>query len=232
MSMYRLLALATAAALMSPVAVAQDEADEKSWEVTLGFMTDYKFRGISQTNGDPAVQLTYDWSHDSGFYAGAFASNVDFAPGDGAEIELDLYLGYAWDISENLSADISYVQYIYPFDNADYDYGEVIATLTFAESVSLMAGYSNDVFNSSEGALYLGLSGSTTVEDFTFSASVGYYDLDDVAGGGITDYSVAVSREIGPLTVSLGYYDTNGKLDGFFGENNEGKAILSFSTTF
>lgn len=231
MSMYRLLALATTAALISPVAFAQDEA-EKSWEVSLSFLTDYKFRGISQTNGDPAVQLTYDWSHDSGFYAGAFASNVDFVPGDGADTELDLYLGYSWSINDSLGADISYVQYLYPFDNADYDYGELIGTLTFAESVSLMVGYSNDVFNSSEDGIYLGLSGNATVDAFTFTGSVGYYDLDDVAGGGITDYSVAVSREIGPLTVSLGYYDTNGKLEDFYGDLNDGKAILSFSTAF
>jgi uncharacterized protein (TIGR02001 family) len=232
--MYRLLALAAATALMTPVAFAQDDSaeSEKSWEVSLAFMSDYKFRGISQTNEDPAVQLTFDWAHESGFYLGSFVSNVDFVPGDGANYELDLYAGYAWDINETVSADISYVQYIYPADNADYDYGELIGSVTFFDSISAMVGFSNDVFASDESALYYGVSGSTSLNDFTFSGSVGYYDLSDVAGGGITDYSVAVARDIGPLTVSVGYYDTNGKLEDFYGNLNDGAAIISFSTVF
>lgn len=231
MSMYRLLALAVAAALTSPMALAQEET-EKPWEVSLAFMNDYKYRGISQTNGDPAVQLSLDWSHDSGFYLGTFLSNVDFVPGDGADIEWDLYAGFNWSLSDNITADISYVQYMYPFDNADYDYGELIGSLTFFDAITTTLGYSNDVFNSDEGGLYYAVSGTAQVEAFSFTASVGYYDLDDVAGGGITDYSVAVSRDIGPLNVSLGYYDTNGKLEDYFGDNGKGKAILTFSTSF
>lgn len=231
--MRNLLWLALTTVLLAPQAYAQDEeGSDKPWSVTLGFMSDYKFRGISQTNGDPAVQVTFNWAYESGLYLGAFASNVDFAEGDGANQELDLYIGYGWQINDNVAADVSWTQYIYPFDNADYNYGELIGKVTFYDSITAMVGLSNNVFSSDENGFYYGLSGSTSLSDFTFTGTIGYYDLDDVAGGGITDYSVAVSRDWGPITVSLGYYDTNGKLEDFFGENGKGKTILSFSTTF
>ena len=74
---------------------------EGSANVTL--TSDYVFRGVSQTDEDPAIQGGFDLSHDSGFYIGAWASNVDFneedstdpAADDAADMELDLKVGYA-----------------------------------------------------------------------------------------------------------------------------------------
>ena len=60
----------------------------------LGVYSDYRFRGISQTDEGPALQGSLDWSHDSGVYLGTWASNVDFAD---ADVEVDLYGGYAFD---------------------------------------------------------------------------------------------------------------------------------------
>ena len=67
--------------------------------------TDYRFRGISQTDRNPAVQGGFDWSHDSGFYLGTWGSNVDFA----GSLELDYYGGYANNINDNLAYDVGVI---------------------------------------------------------------------------------------------------------------------------
>lgn len=230
--------LALALVMLAPQVYAQDEEaaateDEKPWSLTTAFVSDYRFRGISQTNEDPAVQLTFNWGFDSGVYLGAFASNVDFVDGDGANFELDLFGGYAWDISENFSADIGYTAYLYPADDADYNYGELIAKLTYKEWLSGTIGYSNDVFASDEDGIYYGLSSSLPLsETFSVSMSAGYYDLEDVFDDSIVDYSFVLNKAYGPLNLSLGYYGTNNRLEDVYGENRSGRTIFGVSTTF
>ena len=72
--------------------------------------TDYRFRGISQTTSDPAVQGGFDWSHDSGFYLGTWGSNVEFA----GSLELDYYGGFANNINDNIAYDVGFIYYDYP----------------------------------------------------------------------------------------------------------------------
>ena len=86
-------ALALALALLPMAAAAQEDmaaeeaASPLSW--TAALTSDYIFRGVSQTNEDPALQvgLTYDFGN--GFYAGAWSSNVDYAPASTADVEVD-----------------------------------------------------------------------------------------------------------------------------------------------
>lgn len=240
MSKHRWLALALVC--LAPQVFAQDEdvaaeeaaeESEKPWSVTLGFFSDYRFRGISQTNEDPAVQLTFNWGFDNGIYVGSFLSNVDFVEGDGANFELDLFGGYAWDITDNISADINYTAYLYPGDDADYNYGELIGKVTFYEWLSGSIGYSNNVFSTDETGIYYGVSSNLPLaETISIGMSAGYYDLDDAFGNGIADYSFVVNKTYGPLNLSLGYYGTNGKLDEVYGENNSGRTIFGVTTTF
>ncbi len=76
-------------------------APTSDWAFTanLGLFSDYRFRGISQTNEKPAIQGGFDLGHSSGFYVGNWNSNVSSAQYDGANIEMDFYGGYkhSWD---------------------------------------------------------------------------------------------------------------------------------------
>lgn len=67
-----------------------------SWTATanIGFVSDYYFRGISQSWHKPAVQGGFDVSHSSGFYAGVWGSNVSPNTYPDASVELDAYAGY------------------------------------------------------------------------------------------------------------------------------------------
>lgn len=69
---------------------------ESAWTATanVGFVSDYYFRGISQSWHKPAVQGGFDVAHSSGFYAGVWGSNVTPNTYPDANVELDLYAGY------------------------------------------------------------------------------------------------------------------------------------------
>ena len=78
-------------------------------EVTgnLGLTTDYRFRGVSQTQNAPAVQGGIDYNHSSGFYVGNWNSSVSSQMyTNGAGIESDLYAGWKKDIYKGLTVDV------------------------------------------------------------------------------------------------------------------------------
>src|SRR5262245_8155981 len=82
---------------------------------TITATSDYDFRGITQSAKDPAIQASLDFAMDSGWYIGAWASNVDF--GDAADVnyEVDLYTGFSGSTGEGgLGWDVGIVAYTYP----------------------------------------------------------------------------------------------------------------------
>ncbi len=160
---------------------------ESAWDIsgTFGVVSDYMFRGVSQTGGDAAVQAGVTVSHDSGFYVGAWGSNVDFNDGE-TDFELDLYLGYGGSLGENTTYDVNVTYYSYPNqpNGADYDYFEFIAGITHDFGNGFSAGakvaFSPENFGNTGNALWLGLNGTYAFNDWlAFSANVGYVGLDD-----------------------------------------------------
>lgn len=234
--MKRTALLAALAVAFAAPAYAEDE--ESPFSGSLDFVSDYTFRGISQTNEDPALQLTLDYGFDSGFYVGTFLSNVDFVEGDGADYEVDLYLGWGTEINENVALDLQLIRYIYPGTSSgvDYDYNEFIGSVTFNEAITFQLGYSNDAFAADETGIYYGVSGSYGLPwwELSLDLSLGYYDLDDIAGDSYTDYSIGLSREFGYVSAALAYIDTSdsAELQDFFGANNENRVVFSLSYGF
>ena len=81
----------------------------------IGLFSDYRFRGISQTYRQPAIQGGFDYSHVSGVYAGTWASNVSgnlYA--NGAGMEWDMYGGYKFEPIKDLTMDVGVLYYYYP----------------------------------------------------------------------------------------------------------------------
>src|SRR5690349_3327239 len=116
------LAGAVAAAVMPFAASAADSPHTITANV--GLFSQYIFRGLTQTNGDPAVQGGFDYSHTSGFYAGTWASNISWLRDGGAyraggSAEIDLYGGFKGSIGKtDLSYDLGTLYYWYPGDAA------------------------------------------------------------------------------------------------------------------
>ena len=79
-----------AVVLLASASIAQAEITGNA-----SVVSDYNWRGITQTAGDPAIQGGIDYAHDSGFYAGAWGSNVDFGDCCDENVETDLYFGWS-----------------------------------------------------------------------------------------------------------------------------------------
>ncbi len=79
---------------------------------TVTAVSDYDFRGITQTAHDPALQGSIDYAHSSGFYVGAWGSNVDFGDCCDENIEVDIYAGFRG--GETITYDVGAIYYTYP----------------------------------------------------------------------------------------------------------------------
>lgn len=176
-----LIAAALASALAVPAFTAQAEepASPHTFTGNVGLFSQYVFRGISQTNEDPALQGGFDYSHESGFYVGTWASNISWLTDSTAvtgykssSVELDVYGGYRGAIGETgIGYDIGLLQYIYP---GSRNPGAVKAdTLEAYAAVSwsfLSAKYSyslGDTFgvNNSSGTWYLDLAANYPITE-------------------------------------------------------------------
>lgn len=219
-------------------AQAQDAAGPHNFSFTATLVSDYAFRGISQTQEDPALQASFDYVHESGFYAGIWGSNVDFtAPGvpdDGADVEIDTYLGWRFPLGERVSADVQFIRYNYPGTNSgiDYDYNEFIGKLTF-DWLTAGIGWSSDVFGSGESAPYYFASGAWSLpHDFALSAGIAHYDLDNVFSEGYTDWNIGVSRQFGLFKIGLTYVGTDDNGEAIFGDLAGDRLIGSIGFTY
>lgn len=225
------LKLPLAAALLLGASFAQAEIT-----ANVALTTDYVWRGVSQSDEDPAIQGGLDYSHDSGFYLGAWGSNVDFdeAVADPADLELDLYGGYATEIA-GIGVDLGVIGYQYPGASADLDWAEYSLALSY-DAFSASINYSNDVFASSEAGVYyhLGYERALGSSGYSVSAGVGHYDFDGAVNGAgqpdsYTDWNLGVATEIGGVGLDLSYHDTDDDGETLYGSWAGSRLVFSVS---
>jgi uncharacterized protein (TIGR02001 family) len=176
-----LLGGALAAALATPV-FAQD-APAITGNIAL--TTDYTFRGVSQTDESPAVQGGFDYAGPNTFYAGTWASNVNFGTG-GSNMELDLYAGFK-PVLNGITFDLGVIGYLYPGasdDGAEFDYWEIYAKPSFSPAEGVTLG----------GALYYS-------PEFTGESGDGFYY--EVNGAFAATPTLTLSGAVGQQTVDL-----------------------------
>ena len=201
--------------------------------------TDYYFRGISQTDNDGAIQGGFDWAHDSGIYAGVWASNIDF--GDDANLEVDTYIGFANDIGDSgFSYDVNVLRYNY--DDADYETNEYTIALSYSYFTAAYK-YSDDWYDTGESSNYISLGFDYDLPaDFALSASVGNsfgdaFDGDKVGADrdfDYVDYKIGVSKDYFGVNWDLSYVGndlSNKECDAYVGGNSicDDKVILTVS---
>lgn len=216
----RLAAAAALALVVSPV-LAQDEPDW-SFSGAAWVLSDYVWRGVSQSQEDPTWKLEGLVEHASGFYVGGEFYGVDFVPAgedydDGISWEGNVFVGWNREFSDNLSLDLSYTRIFYPGSKPDFDqdFNELEAVLGFAGNYSLTANYSDDSVNLGHSAWYWRLGGEWELGDsgMMLGAGVGQYDLGSELGGSYRDYELSLGREFGPVSLKLSWFDTSGYND-------------------
>ena len=117
------LVLALVLAISSLTSIAQTApAPENSLTYNVGVVSQYRYRAIEQTSGKPAIQAGLDFAHKSGFYLGAFASNVtwikDFNQATSGDYEVDVYGGYKGELVKDVTYDLGVITYNYPGNNS------------------------------------------------------------------------------------------------------------------
>ena len=181
-------------------------------------VSDYRFRGISQSNEDPALQASVTLDHDSGFYAGAFASSLsdDLRPG---EIELDGFVGYTREIASGTDLDVGIQLYGFPnngsLTNASYfePYASVRHTLgpVTAEVGAAYAWEQEGLAGNDSLHVFTDLRGGIPMSRFTVLGRVGYTS-GPARFTGFSDYldwRLGVQYVLGPATLGLDYVDTD-----------------------
>ena len=228
-------ALLAAMLLCAPlVGQAQDGPHSFAW--TAWATTDYAFRGVSQNDEKGTLQAAFDYSHESGFYAGIWGSGIDFGD-QGPEVEIDTYVGFGFPLNDSLKGDVQVVRYNYVggSNGSDLAYNELLAKLTYNEFLTGLIGYSSDVFAGGETGIYYGLSATHGWDNgFSVFGGVGYYDLGDTYADfdSYTDWNLGVSQTFGPVDVALTYVDTNSDGSDLFGGIAGNRVILSAKLGF
>jgi uncharacterized protein (TIGR02001 family) len=209
--------VAVAAAALSAVAVPSIAlAADSSVAFNAGVVTDYRYRGISQSRLQPALQGGVDFTAGA-FYLGAWASTIKWikdAPyNGGANVEIDLYGGYKGEISKGVAYDIGGLAYQYPSNgltpsaNTFELYGAITVgpvTAKYSHSTTNLFGTAN-----SKGSGYFDLSATFDVGGFAVTPHIGRQTVKNNSASSYTDYSLAISKEISGITWSATLVDTN-----------------------
>jgi uncharacterized protein (TIGR02001 family) len=191
-----LAALALATSAVMPSLAYADVAFNAS------LVTDYRYRGISQSRLKPALQGGVDYSNGP-FYLGLWASTIKWVKdggGDGS-LEVDLYGGYKGEISKGLGFDVGVLAYQYPSNklNPSANTTELYGALTFGPAT---AKYSHSVTNlfgfaNSKNSGYLDLSATFDVSGFSVTPHIGRQTVKNVGAASYTDASVTVAKDMG-----------------------------------
>lgn len=238
-------ALVSIIGLVPALAQAQTKPPEPDYTLTgnVSLLTDYRYRGISQTRLKPAVQGTIDFAHSSGFYLGAFATNIKWIKdgGGGANVEIDLYGGYKGSISGDLGYDVGILQYVYPSNNLNPSANttEIYGGLTYKQfglkyyrSVSNLFGFTN-----SKGSGYLDASATFDLGDgWGVTGHIGHTSVASNSKFSYTDYKIGVTKDISGfiLGASIIGTDTKQYVGPAPGNKNLGKdsIVLSIGKNF
>lgn len=220
------------ALLCGNAAMAQTKAPEPAYTLAynVAAYTDYRFRGIAQTNFNPALQGGVDFAHKSGFYLGAFASNVswvkDFNGASKGNFEVDLYGGYKGEIVKDFGYDVGLVTYQYPGNNSgaagttgaglysNANTNEIYGALTYSFFTLKYSRSLGDFLGNlkSRGSQYLDLSANFDIGNgLTLTPHLGRQTVPNQGGAAdYTDYSLTIAKDFGNgLAVSAAAIGTN-----------------------
>tara|TARA_R110000824_G_scaffold232348_3_gene420337 strand:- start:933 stop:1712 length:780 start_codon:yes stop_codon:yes gene_type:complete len=187
--------------------------------------SDYRFRGLSFSDGDIAIQGGIDVAHESGFYIGTWGSSIEDSATYG-HTELDIYGGWSGEVTSGLTLDVGLLYYFYPNGEdgaagpSDYfePYASVAGSIGPVEVKSGIAyAWSQDSLGNSDNVyIYTGVSAGIPNTPITLNANIGVNDgsLGNPAGvfgaNDYVDWMLGVDWAVTDnLTATLAYTDTN-----------------------
>jgi uncharacterized protein (TIGR02001 family) len=204
----------------------------------VSMLSDYAFRGVSQTDEQMALQGGLDYAHESGFYVGTWASNVDssfFNDPQDPQLEVDVYAGYGGELANGISYDLGILHYDYPGAKSS-DTDELYISGSMA-GFTVSLNYSDELafLGSTESAWYLAAGYEMTLaQDIGLAVHVGLSDGDAFDGGAgaafndsYVDWSIGVSKTVAGVDLGLTYVDSDADDANYFGDLAEARIVFS-----
>jgi uncharacterized protein (TIGR02001 family) len=230
------LLFALTAGLCAAPGLAQDVPKPITVSGSVGLVSDYRFRGVSQSDKHMAVQGGLTATHSSGFYVATWGSNLaGWGTFGGSNMELDLVGGFKRPIGGGATLDVGLTWYMYPGGASNTDFAEPYAKLSgtfgplnllggvaYAPKQEALGNFSNtpNSRGQKKDNLYLWGDASTGVPGtpITAKAHLGYSHGNPGLGpngtsvtptGEYLDWLIGADYVLGPVTLGIAYVDTN-----------------------
>lgn len=232
------IAAALAAMCLATPALAEetDPPAEFSFSGSAALVSDYRFRGVSQTDKQMAVQAGATLSHESGFYVGTWASNLSgWGTFGGANMELDLVAGYSRSIGSGVTLDAGLTWYMYPGGADTTDFAEpyvklsgdlgpakLLVGVAYAPKQKALANVSNTPQSAGQKQdnlyIWADLGSGIPGTPLSAKAHLGYSDGNPGLGpngtsvaptGSYFDWLIGLDYALGPVTLGVAYVDTD-----------------------
>ncbi len=228
------MSVAMSAFAMSAPAFAQDEEEAAEGPISVSggvaVLSDYRFRGVTLSDGDFAVQPTITISHESGFYVGAWGSNV--AENSGDDIEVDLYAGFSG--GDAITYDIGATYYVYPgVSSLNYveftgKLGTTVGPATVGAQLSYVPSQDN---TGNTDNIYVATNAAFAIPDspITLTGSIGFED--GAFGDDKVDWSLGATAAVSVFTLGVAYVDTNRRSTFAFDDSDAG-VVFSIAYSF
>ncbi|ABF07125.1 uncharacterized protein (TIGR02001 family) [Cupriavidus metallidurans] len=231
-------------------APAAEPASPHTITANVSLVSDYRYRGLSQTNRRPAIQGGFDYAHESGFYIGNWNSTIswisDADKSVSAPVEMDFYGGFknTFKMSDlEFNYDVGVLQYFYPggYSNprpyttelyAGIGYGPVF--LKYSQAVTNLFGIANSQYSS---YIDLAFNYPLNVWDLTLNAHLGYQNVQHNSAASYLDWKVGLTKDLGKgFALAVAYIGTNAKESFYTNSYNHNvgnnTAWVSLSKTF
>ncbi|HPV67971.1 TorF family putative porin [Sphingorhabdus lacus] len=202
----------SALAVSAPAFAQEEEAESGPITITGGItgVSDYRFRGVSLSDKDFAIQPTLTVKHESGFYVGVWGSNLAANAGD--DIEVDLYAGFSG--GDTITYDIGATYYVYPgissFNYVEFTgkLGTTVGPATIGGQLSYVPSQDN---TGNTDNIYVATNAAIALPDSPISivGSVGLEDGAFTGGSSKLDWSLGLTANVAGFTLGASYVDTD-----------------------
>jgi uncharacterized protein (TIGR02001 family) len=217
-----ILAAAVVASFTSNLVLAEDAKPDNDVSFNAAIASDYRYRGISQSRLEPALQGGADYTNNpTGLYAGTWLSTIKWTKdaGGSGDVEWDLYGGKRGEITKDVTYDVGVLSYVYPsnglgrvqgFANANTTeiYGQLgfgPAYVKYSHSVTNLFGYPD-----SKNSGYLDVGANIDAGDgITINLHAGHQKVENNSLASYTDWKLGLTKDFGVVTGALAVIGTD-----------------------